>query len=52
MVEEGTSVALIETDKAQVDFEVNEEMYLAKIVKTENDGMLLVGEIIGWAVED
>ena len=32
-VSEGQSIALIETDKAQVDFEVTEDMFIAKIVK-------------------
>lgn len=33
-VEEGQSVALIETDKAQVEYEVTDEMYIAQIIKT------------------
>lgn len=45
-------MALIETDKAQVEYEVVDELYLAKIIKTENDGPIKVGDIIGWGVEE
>lgn len=51
-ITEGQSIALIETDKAQVDLEVTDEMYIAQIVKTPEDGMVKVNEIIGWAVDD
>lgn len=37
---EGSSIALIETDKATIDFEMTENIYLAKIMKTENDGKI------------
>lgn len=51
-VTEGQSIALIETDKAQVDFEVTETLHIAKLVKMPSDGMIPVGETIGWAVDD
>lgn len=51
-ITEGQSIALIETDKAQVDLEVTDEMYIAQILKTPEDGMVKVNEIIGWAVDD
>lgn len=51
-IEEGDSVALIETDKASVDFEMTDPGYLAKIVKDENSGMIKVGEVIGYMVDE
>ena len=39
-VSEGSSIALIETDKATIDFEMTDELYIAKIVKTGNDGKI------------
>lgn len=27
-------------------------MYIAKILKTENDGPIKVGDVIGWAVNE
>lgn len=51
-VMEGQSIALIETDKAQVDFEVTENMFIAKLVKNPEDGMVSVGDVIAWAVEE
>lgn len=35
-----------------MDFEVTEDMFIAKIVKKPEDGMIKVGDVIGWAVED
>lgn len=39
-VSEGSSIALIETDKATIDFEMTDEIYIAKIVKSGDDGKI------------
>ncbi len=50
-VQEGQSIALIETDKATIDFELNDQMFIAKILKDGNDGKLSVGEVIAYGVD-
>ncbi len=50
-VSEGSSIALIETDKATIDFEMTDELYIAKIVKTGNDGKIQVGDVIAYGVD-
>ena len=39
-ISEGSSIALIETDKATIDFEMTDEIYIAKIVKSGDDGKI------------
>jgi pyruvate dehydrogenase E2 component (dihydrolipoamide acetyltransferase) len=41
----GDVIAEIETDKATVDFEMQEEGFLAKILKTEGDKDIEVGQV-------
>jgi pyruvate/2-oxoglutarate dehydrogenase complex dihydrolipoamide acyltransferase (E2) component len=42
---------LIETDKATIDFEVTDEIFIAKIMKSENDGKIQVGDVIAYGVD-
>lgn len=51
MVKEGDSIALVETDKATVDYEMTEKLYIAKILKPDSSDKIKVGETIGYAVE-
>lgn len=41
----GDSIASVETDKAVVDFEVNEDGYLAKILKPAGSKDVEIGEV-------
>lgn len=50
-VKEGATIAQIETDKATVDYESNENIYIAKIIKHDLSEKIKVGDIIGYAVE-
>lgn len=40
----------METDKASVDYEMTENLYIAKILKGNTKDKLKVGEIIGYSV--
>lgn len=51
MVKEGATIAQVETDKATVDYESTEDIYIAKIIKQDASQKIKVGEIIGYAVE-
>jgi len=48
----GDVIAGIETDKATVDFEVNEEGYIAKILKPQGAKDIPLGDIIAITVEN
>lgn len=48
----GDLIAEIETDKATVGFEVQEEGYLAKILVPEGTNELEVGHVLGIMVEE
>ena len=50
-IKQGQSIALIETDKATIDFEMIDDMVLARIVKGEADGKIQVGDTIAYAVD-
>jgi len=51
-VKAGEVIAEIETDKATVDFEANEDGYLAKIIHPAGTKDLKVGEVIAIVVEN
>ena len=51
-VEVGDVICEIQTDKAVVDFEAQEEGYLAKIIAPDNSKDLQVGALIGLFVDD
>ena len=48
----GDSLCEIETDKATVDFELQDDGYLAKILVPAGDTSLPCGTVIGVSVED
>lgn len=52
LVEVGESLAQIETDKATVGLEIQDEGYLAKIVIQPRDEKIQVGELIAYMVEE
>ena len=45
-IKQGDSIASIETDNAQVDFQVNEDGYVAKLLFAEGAKDINVGEVI------
>jgi pyruvate dehydrogenase E2 component (dihydrolipoamide acetyltransferase) len=51
-VEEGDSIATIETDKANMSLDIQEEGYVARIVKDAGSGAIKVGELIVYMVDD
>ena len=52
LVEVGESLAQIETDKATVGLEIQDEGYLARIVTGASDQKVQVGELIAYMVEE
>ncbi|CAB4069184.1 DLAT [Lepeophtheirus salmonis] len=48
----GSAICEIQTDKAVVSLDADDDWILAKILKDENSGSLSVGELIGIAAED
>ena len=52
LVEVGEALAQIETDKATVGLEIQDEGYLAKIVIQPRDEKIQVGELIAYMVEE
>lgn len=50
-VEPGDVICEVETDKATVGFEVQEEGYLAKILKPEGTKGVSVGELVALLVK-
>ena len=48
----GESIAGIETDKATVDFELNDDGFIAKILKEEGTTDIPLGEVIAITVEN
>ena len=51
-VEEGDSIATIETDKANMSLDIQEEGYVARIIKEAGSGSIKVGELIVYMVDD
>ena len=52
LVEVGEALAQIETDKATVGLEIQDEGYLARIVIQPRDEKIQVGELIAYMVEE
>ena len=51
-VDVGESIATIETDKANMSLDIQEEGYIAKIIKEADSGAIKVGDIILYMVDD
>jgi len=51
-IKPGETLAMIETDKASVDFEMQEDGFLAKILVKEGTSGVPVGSLIGIMVDD
>ena len=51
-VDVGESVATIETDKANMTLDIQEEGYVAKIIREADSGSIKVGELIMYMVDE
>jgi pyruvate dehydrogenase E2 component (dihydrolipoamide acetyltransferase) len=51
-VDVGESIATIETDKANMSLDLQEEGYVARIVREADSGMIKVGELILYMVDE
>ena len=51
-VDVGESIATIETDKANMSLDIQEEGYVAKIIKQADSGPIKVGDIILYMVDE
>lgn len=51
-VDVGDSIATIETDKANMTLDIQEEGYVAKIIREAGSGSIKIGELIMYMVDD